>query len=330
VASYGRASLSRFNGSICKTGHYHRQADIRLPPDAGQKNNSFFVSFVKEEQILPFARVLLACTRHRPLAILKPTPPPQHVAGFHAGGTMRPIHWKHGVSGDWSDASDWSNGQVPGAADDVVIHAPGDYTVTIDSDEAAKSLLLDASGATIADNAAFAPGSTFIVEAGTFKIGHGGAVNGGTITVGTAGRLLARQGTLNAAVIDDGTIRAFNGILAIDGAVTGSASAIAAAGATLNFAGGANFSGNISGAGTLLLSDAIWRRLPVRSQPHSCAGFRRHSRAYGRRLNRWQHFWPWFAFHRRRFRPQSDAGGDLSFLAAEHFSRVAHRRRHDR
>src|ERR1700722_13202497 len=44
---------------------------------------------------------------------------------------MAVISWKNPVSGNWTVAADWSTGAVPTSADDVLIAAPGSYTVTI-------------------------------------------------------------------------------------------------------------------------------------------------------------------------------------------------------
>jgi hypothetical protein len=48
---------------------------------------------------------------------------------------MAAISWKTPVSGDWNVAADWSTGAVPISADDVLISAPGSYTVTISTNQ---------------------------------------------------------------------------------------------------------------------------------------------------------------------------------------------------
>ena len=40
------------------------------------------------------------------------------------------ISWASAVSGNWNDATKWTGGVVPGAADDAVISVAGTYTVT--------------------------------------------------------------------------------------------------------------------------------------------------------------------------------------------------------
>jgi hypothetical protein len=45
---------------------------------------------------------------------------------------MAVISWKTGVSGNWSQPSNWSSNTVPGIGDDVTIDAVSCYTVTAD------------------------------------------------------------------------------------------------------------------------------------------------------------------------------------------------------
>ncbi|MEM6979682.1 MAG: Ig-like domain-containing protein, partial [Planctomycetota bacterium] len=47
-----------------------------------------------------------------------------------------------GQSGEWSDAENWSTGQVPGANDAVLISVPGDITVTLQNDQQTVGQLL--------------------------------------------------------------------------------------------------------------------------------------------------------------------------------------------
>ncbi len=100
---------------------------------------------------------------------------------------MTEITWKAGLSGNWSKAARWSPTGVPGAGDDVTITAAGSYTVTINTDEAAQSLLIDAAGATVADDAAFTLGSTLSIAAGTFSLDRNGMIDGGVISVSDSG-----------------------------------------------------------------------------------------------------------------------------------------------
>jgi uncharacterized repeat protein (TIGR01451 family) len=49
-------------------------------------------------------------------------------------------HWINSSGGNWNTASNWSTGSVPTASNDVIIDAPGTYTVTLDVNPAFNSL----------------------------------------------------------------------------------------------------------------------------------------------------------------------------------------------
>lgn len=115
------------------------------------------------------------------------------------------ISWKAGISGDWSDASDWSGGVVPGASDNVTISAAGSYTVSINSSAAAASLLIENTATTVDDSATLTLAGALSVMAGTLALGHGGEIRGGTISAGTQGDVICSGGTL-AGVIYQGTL----------------------------------------------------------------------------------------------------------------------------
>jgi hypothetical protein len=95
---------------------------------------------------------------------------------------MTAIKWASGVSGNWTTASDWTGGVVPGAGDDVTIDAEGAYGVTISSAAAADSLTLNDASATLLVNqhGTFSVGSSVALSAGTLEL-DGGRINGGTI-----------------------------------------------------------------------------------------------------------------------------------------------------
>jgi hypothetical protein len=68
---------------------------------------------------------------------------------------MAAISWKTNISGNWSQASNWSNDTVPGIGDDVTIDAVGSYAVTADgfpngSNNFVKSLTINAPMDTLA------------------------------------------------------------------------------------------------------------------------------------------------------------------------------------
>ena len=66
---------------------------------------------------------------------------------------MATIQWLTGVSGDWSQGSDWAGGVAPGAGDDAVIDASGSYTVTISTAISANSLTLNDSQTVVTETA---------------------------------------------------------------------------------------------------------------------------------------------------------------------------------
>ena len=81
------------------------------------------------------------------------------------------IRWI-GASGDWSTASDWSTGTVPGPSDKAVIAAPGSYTVTVSTPEAVGSVLLNDPGAIldIQSSGTLAVSGPVVVRSGTLEI----------------------------------------------------------------------------------------------------------------------------------------------------------------
>jgi hypothetical protein len=114
---------------------------------------------------------------------------------------MTAIKWKSGVKGDWATAADWSTETVPGAADDVTIDVAGKFTVTINSAEAAHSLTLNNTTATVADNSTLMIGSMPSLSAGTFQLNSAGVVSGGTIN-STGGVFQINGGALNGVTFD--------------------------------------------------------------------------------------------------------------------------------
>jgi hypothetical protein len=67
---------------------------------------------------------------------------------------MATVKWKIPVSGSWTDAGDWSNGEVPRAGADAVIDAGGVYTVSVQSASVvARSVTVRGSGARLAVDA---------------------------------------------------------------------------------------------------------------------------------------------------------------------------------
>jgi len=102
------------------------------------------------------------------------------------------IHWLNPVSGDFSNASDWSGGAVPGAADVAVLDASGStpYTVT-------------ASATTTVGAIQTAANATLAVSVGVFTAaaGSGFGANVGTISVADGGTFSASGTVDNVGVL---------------------------------------------------------------------------------------------------------------------------------
>jgi hypothetical protein len=105
---------------------------------------------------------------------------------------MTAIHWKSAISGLFTTAADWIPGQVPTAADDVFITAPGTYTVTSSASRTVHTLTT-ASTVTLA----IAKG-TFTISDTAAPRSTGVSANAGTISVGDAAAL-AIGGNFNNA-----------------------------------------------------------------------------------------------------------------------------------
>jgi hypothetical protein len=111
---------------------------------------------------------------------------------------MATITWK-GQSGDWSTASDWSSGTVPGSGDTAVFTGSG-YTATISTAETVGNVQFDAAGALLDDYGALTLGGTFSLQAGTFALAFG-SLAGGTLAM-AGGTLEAAGGTLSGTAVD--------------------------------------------------------------------------------------------------------------------------------
>jgi hypothetical protein len=85
---------------------------------------------------------------------------------------MAAIRWASGISGNWTQAANWSTGTVPGSTDNVTIDAAGSYTVIVDQPNSAlaNSLVFNAPAATID-----------IVTNRILIIVNGATITGGTI-----------------------------------------------------------------------------------------------------------------------------------------------------
>ena len=83
---------------------------------------------------------------------------------------MAAIFWNTGVSGNWSQKSNWSSGTVPGATDDVTIDAAGAYTVNANVVAGVNTFVFNASAATIN-----------LPSGDELQVTHGATITGGTI-----------------------------------------------------------------------------------------------------------------------------------------------------
>jgi hypothetical protein len=117
------------------------------------------------------------------------------------------IHWLNGINGNWTTASDWSTGTVPGVGNGASLDASGSYTVTSAADQTVYSLT------TIAT-------ATLNVTSGTFTVlnGTGAGVNAGVLDA-SGGTLDFNSGSL--VINTGGTVEAYgSGIVNLDTAST--------------------------------------------------------------------------------------------------------------
>ena len=166
---------------------------------------------------------------------------------------MAIIDWNGRFSGDWSVATNWSSGTVPGPGDAAVINFLGPYTVTVSGADFANSLVLNAVTGALLENSgsltiegelhvisglaqlnkANTIGSVSLAAGGVIEVGNGGALGTGEVTE-SAGELLATANetlTNGLSFSGNSTIAAAHGMT-----LTENASSMNIAGAsTLNF-----------------------------------------------------------------------------------------------
>src|SRR5580658_8300362 len=96
---------------------------------------------------------------------------------------MTAYTWIGGM-GDWDVGSNWSPSSPAGpptATDTATISAAGPvYTVVIDSADVAQSLTESSASAIVEDIGSLTLSRTFTLSAGTFFLGQGGTLSGGT------------------------------------------------------------------------------------------------------------------------------------------------------
>ncbi len=173
------------------------------------------------------------------------------------------VSWINPAGGDWDTASNWSTGQVPGQADDVVINQTG-ITVThsTNASEAINSLSSQASinwqdgSLTLASaslvTGAFDNAGTVTIQGGALKL-WGGGTSTGAFTVSAGATLsfdLATTLGLGSSVSGNGAVAFYGdgGAIAVQGGY-----AVGAGGST-TLVGGAQvtFGGAVQGVGGAL------------------------------------------------------------------------------
>lgn len=111
---------------------------------------------------------------------------------------MTSISWT-GVSGDWTQAADWTGGAVPGATDSVTIAGTGAFTLTLYSATPVGSVVMNAASALFYDDGPLTLGGLFSLQAGTFDLAYGSLI-GGTLAL-AGGSFAAQGGTLNGVAV---------------------------------------------------------------------------------------------------------------------------------
>jgi hypothetical protein len=133
---------------------------------------------------------------------------------------MSVIHWLNPISGSFTNASDWSGGKAPGAADDAVLDAVGTepYTVTSTVNELVHRVQ------TNSDAQLSLTGGTFTASAGT-----GTGANAGIILIGAGATFVVGGSVANT------------GSISLNGEGSGGGSATLLLDATTTLSGGGEF-----------------------------------------------------------------------------------------
>jgi len=170
---------------------------------------------------------------------------------------MTTQYWITGTSGDWSTATDWMSGVVPGSTDDAVIN--NSDTVTVDGTAVAHSLALDSSILTVSGTLTL--GKSLTLDGNSELLLSGGMLSTQSITSdsGTEGQLVG-YGTVSGAVSGDVFIGAEGGTLIVQGLLAGDQGFFQVnSGATLELSNGTTepvYFGYINGSPSTLKLDA--------------------------------------------------------------------------
>jgi hypothetical protein len=116
---------------------------------------------------------------------------------------MASITW-NGVSGNWTNAANWSGGVAPGAGDTANLTGAGAYTVTLYSAASIGGVTMNAANALFYDAGVLTLGGIFALQAGTFALAYG-SLDGGTLAL-DGGTLAAEGGTLDDVAVQ-GTLQ---------------------------------------------------------------------------------------------------------------------------
>ena len=130
------------------------------------------------------------------------------------------------TTGNWTTASDWSTGALPGSTNEAVLGGSTTYTVTLTGTQAPFSVSLNDAGATLNDQGVLELASSLTVTAGTFALTSTGTVQGGTIEPGSGmtfggGTLknVTFEGTINLTPAGSSVIIAGGSYLSSGGSV---------------------------------------------------------------------------------------------------------------
>ncbi len=143
---------------------------------------------------------------------------------------MTSVNWTNAISGDWANAANWTGG-VPTAATDAVIDAAGAYQATLSTTVSAKSLTLNAVGATFLDSGSLNLGGPLNISAGTFNLDAAGSLgwsSGAGLINLAGGATLQATGThtLDNVQISMGTPSVGFAVLSFDSLTLGASGAV--------------------------------------------------------------------------------------------------------
>ncbi len=174
------------------------------------------------------------------------------------------ITWKTGVSGDWSTASNWEEGVVPTASDEVVIPASATDVIRVTWSAWADSISIGA-GSTLTvlsyDGCGGWYNSTLTVGNGVTNNGaidltHTGNCHAGTSTLAVTAGVLLNQGAIHSTVADSGSGgRVLSALVDNQGTINVSFSLTSTG--TISNTGTINLNGTLTNAGILTNTSTI-------------------------------------------------------------------------